>query len=40
VRVIAYRADASDAAAPADDPCRTACPENGRGFINTDRLFA
>ncbi len=21
------------------DPCRTACPENQRGFINTDRYF-
>jgi urea carboxylase-associated protein 2 len=21
----------------ADDPCRSACPENGRGFINTER---
>ncbi|CAM2196030.1 DUF1989 domain-containing protein [Paraburkholderia kururiensis] len=40
VRVIAYRAYAGDASAPADDPCRTACPENTRGFINTDRLFA
>jgi urea carboxylase-associated protein 2 len=40
VRVIAYRAYAADASAPADDPCRTACPENTRGFINTDRLFA
>jgi len=19
----------------ADDPCRTSCPENGRGFVNT-----
>ena len=40
VRLIAYRAYPADGAAPADDPCRTACPENGRGFINTDRLFA
>ncbi len=25
--------------APLDDPCRNACPENQRGFINTERLF-
>lgn len=24
----------------ADDPCRLRCPENGRGFTNTERLFA
>jgi hypothetical protein len=29
-----------DGAAPEDDPCRRACAENMRGFINTDRLFA
>ena len=23
----------------ADDPCRTRCPENERGFINTERLY-
>jgi urea carboxylase-associated protein 2 len=23
----------------ADDPCRLACPENSRGFVNTDRYF-
>ncbi|HEY3840227.1 MAG TPA: urea amidolyase associated protein UAAP1 [Bryobacteraceae bacterium] len=23
----------------ADDPCRVSCPENGRGFINTERYF-
>jgi uncharacterized protein len=23
----------------ADDPCRTRCPENARGFINTERLY-
>ncbi|KVN78145.1 urea amidolyase associated protein UAAP1 [Burkholderia ubonensis] len=40
VKLIAYRAYPADAAAPADDPCRRACPENARGFINTDRLFA
>ena len=29
------------AAAPGpDDPCRRACPENERGFINTERMFA
>ena len=22
-----------------DDPCRISCPENGRGFINTERYF-
>ena len=25
--------------AGADDPCRIGCPENSRGFINTDRYF-
>ena len=25
--------------ASADDPCRLLCPENGRGFINTERFF-
>ncbi|PLZ00616.1 urea carboxylase [Burkholderia sp. WAC0059] len=40
VRLIAYRAYAADACVPADDPCRSACAENGRGFINTERLFA
>jgi urea carboxylase-associated protein 2 len=24
----------------ADDPCRVRCPENGRGFLNTERLYA
>jgi urea carboxylase-associated protein 2 len=24
----------------ADDPCRVRCPENARGFINTERLYA
>jgi urea carboxylase-associated protein 2 len=24
----------------ADDPCRTRCPENARGFINTERLYS
>jgi uncharacterized protein len=23
-----------------DDPCRNRCPENARGFINTERLYA
>jgi urea carboxylase-associated protein 2 len=40
VKLIAYRAYAQDARVPDDDPCRSACPENGRGFINTERLFA
>ncbi|WP_306717212.1 urea amidolyase associated protein UAAP1 [Burkholderia dolosa] len=40
VKLIAYRAYPTDGAAPDDDPCRTACAENARGFINTDRLFA
>jgi len=22
-----------------EDPCRTRCPENGRGFVNTERVF-
>ena len=25
--------------AAADDPCRLSCPENSRGFINTERYF-
>lgn len=25
--------------APAEDPCRNRCPENQRGFINTERLY-
>jgi hypothetical protein len=37
---MAYRAYAGDATVPADDPCRSSCAENERGFINTDRLFA
>lgn len=40
VKLIAWRAYAPDARVPDDDPCRAACPENGRGFTNTDRLFA
>ncbi|MDE1182653.1 urea amidolyase associated protein UAAP1 [Paraburkholderia sp.] len=39
VKLIAYRAYASDSSVPADDVCRSACPENERGFTNTDRLF-
>jgi hypothetical protein len=27
------------APAAAEDPCRLACPENARGFVNTDRYF-
>ena len=26
--------------ASADDPCRNACPQNQRGFINTERYYA
>lgn len=26
--------------APAQDPCRDQCPENGRGFRNTEAMFA
>ena len=40
VKLIAYRAYAADAAVSADDPCRSSCAENERGFINTERLFA
>ncbi len=40
VKLIAYRAYPADAVIPADDPCRSACAENERGFTNTDRLFA
>lgn len=36
VRLDAYRAPPM----AADDPCRTRCPENARGFINTERLHA
>ncbi len=28
------------AQAAADDVCRTSCPENARGFVNTERAFA
>ena len=35
VQVAVRRSDPS----PADDPCRMLCPENGRGFTNTDRYF-
>jgi len=32
---------ASRGAAPAmDDPCRARCPENARGFINTERMYS
>ncbi|PTB19844.1 urea carboxylase [Trinickia symbiotica] len=40
VKLIAYRAYAADASVPSDDPCRSSCAENERGFINTERLFA
>jgi urea carboxylase-associated protein 2 len=37
----AIRLQASRAAPPAaDDPCRTRCPENTRGYINTERMYA
>ena len=26
--------------AAADDPCRNSCPQNQRGFINTERYYA
>jgi uncharacterized protein YcgI (DUF1989 family) len=32
----AYRS----AAVAANDPCRTRCPENGRGYLNTERHVA
>jgi urea carboxylase-associated protein 2 len=36
----AIRLEARRAAPPAaDDPCRLRCPENARGFINTERLY-
>ncbi len=28
------------ASVAADDPCRTHCAENGRGFVNTERYYA
>ncbi len=37
-RGIRITAMESGAVAP-DDPCRNSCPENQRGFINTERLF-
>jgi urea carboxylase-associated protein 2 len=36
VKLSVYRADP----VAADDPCRTSCPQNERGFINTERLYA
>jgi len=37
----AIRLRASRGATPAaDDPCRVRCPENTRGFINTERMHA
>jgi urea carboxylase-associated protein 2 len=36
VRVMAWRSGA----APDGDACRNSCPENERGFINTERYFA
>lgn len=35
VRMTAWRSGT----AGRDDPCRLRCPENGRGFINTERFF-
>jgi hypothetical protein len=36
----AIRLQASHAPTPAaDDLCRMRCPENARGFINTERLY-
>jgi uncharacterized protein len=40
VKLIAYRAYAADSEVPAGDLCRSSCPENERGFVNTERLFA
>ncbi|MGD2074854.1 MAG: urea carboxylase-associated family protein [Gammaproteobacteria bacterium] len=37
-RDISLRAWRSGVAGP-DDPCRNACPENQRAFINTERLY-
>ncbi|APA90476.1 urea carboxylase-associated family protein (plasmid) [Paraburkholderia sprentiae WSM5005] len=39
VKLIAYRVYAVDDRVPADDPCRSSCAENERGFVNTERLF-
>jgi hypothetical protein len=36
VRLSAWRADP----VAADDLCRTSCPQNGRGFVNTERFYA
>lgn len=36
IRLTAWRSGV----APADDACRNACPENQRGFVNTERYFA
>ena len=36
IRLQARRADPP----AADDPCRTRCPENARGYINTERMYA
>ena len=35
IRLVAWRSGT----AGADDVCRWSCPENGRGFINTERYF-
>jgi uncharacterized protein len=40
VKLIAYKQYAADERVPADDFCRTFRPENTRGFINTDMLYA
>ena len=40
VKLIAYRVYRPDERVPADDFCRNFRPENVRGFINTDMLYA
>ncbi|MFP5391596.1 MAG: urea amidolyase associated protein UAAP1 [Gammaproteobacteria bacterium] len=35
VGIVAWRSDV----APADDPCRLSCPENGRGYTNTELVY-
>ena len=37
VKLTAWR---SGVAPPAEDLCRNSCPENARGFVNTERYFA
>ncbi|CAB3776683.1 urea amidolyase associated protein UAAP1 [Pararobbsia alpina] len=40
VKLVAYRVYTPDERVPADDFCRNFRPENVRGFINTDMLYA